>query len=182
MNSSHAFSHSRTIAPYFLPQRSVSSSNAGPGRRGIRRRVNGLHIAFEGIPVLLRGQAEGIADRKDDAGLNGRQRPHVGDDFGQALEPVADQKECVLHTAVLDVGEDAHPELRSFPAGAGPQAQDVLLPVQDPADRGVNGAVGDLPVADLDYDGLDEDRGIDLIQRPALPPGHFLEDLVRDRS
>ena len=81
---------------------------------------------------------------------------------------------------LLQVGQHAHPELRALPAGAGPQPEDVLLPGQGDADRGVDRPVGDLPVPDLDHD-----------QRPRRPPhtprraagcpvGHLLEDLVGD--
>ena len=105
----------------------------------------------------------------DDAGLHDRLRPHVADDLGQAFQAVADQEEHVPHAAVAQVGEHAHPELRALAAGAGPQPEDVLVAVQGDPDRGVDRPVGDLPVADLDHDRVDEHRRVDLVQRPGAP-------------
>lgn len=47
-------------------------------------------------------------------------------------------------------------------------------------DRGVDRAVPDLAVADLDVDRVDEHRGVDLLQRPRGPLGHLRHDLVGD--
>ena len=99
---------------------------------------------------------------------------------GRPFEPVADQEEHVLHAAVADVGQHAHPELRALTAGPGPQPQDVLLAGQGDPDRGIDRPVRDLPVADLDHDRVDEDRGVDRVERPGLPGLHLLDDLVGD--
>src|SRR6516162_587295 len=77
------------------------------------------------------------------------------------------QEEHVPHTAVLQVGEHAHPEPGALAAGAGPQAQHVLTAVRGDAYGGVDGPVGHLAVPDLDHDGVDEDRRVHRIQRPA---------------
>jgi hypothetical protein len=53
------------------------------------------------------------------------------------------------HAAVLQIDQDAHPEFRAFPAGAGPQPQDVLAAVHGDPDRRVEWPVRDLTVADL---------------------------------
>ena len=45
MNSSQAFSQSRMIAAYFLPQVPVSWSRAGPGRVRVHGGVDGLDVA-----------------------------------------------------------------------------------------------------------------------------------------
>jgi hypothetical protein len=51
-------------------------------------------------------------------------------------------------------------ELRALPAGAGPQSEDVAFPGQGDPDGRVEGAVGDLAVADLHHDRVDEDRNV----------------------
>jgi hypothetical protein len=71
-------------------------------------------------------------------------------------------------------------ELRALSTGAGPQPQDVLLSGQADPDRGVDRAVGDLAVTDLDHDRVDEDRGVDLVQGPGGPGLHLLDHLVGD--
>jgi hypothetical protein len=107
---------------------------------------------------------EGVADQVDDAGLHHCLREDRLDRVRQALEAVADHKEDVGHAAVLQLGEHAHPELRGLPAaGAGPQAEHVLVPGQVDSDRGVDRPVADLPVANFDVDRVDEDRRVDLL-------------------
>jgi hypothetical protein len=54
------------------------------------------------------------------------------------------------------------------------------VPGQIDADRGVERAVGDLAVADLHADRVDEDLRIDRLQRPRGPIGHLGNDLVGD--
>lgn len=59
----------------------------------------------------------------------------------------------------------------------------VLELVPDPvpaADGSVDGPVGDLAVAELDVDGVDEYGGVDLIQRPRHPLGHLAQHPVGD--
>lgn len=74
----------------------------------------------------------------------------------------------------------ASEELRAFPAVAGPQPQDVAFTVDGHPDRDVDRSVGDLTVADLDVDGVDEHHRIHPIEGPVLPFGHLLEHLVGD--
>jgi hypothetical protein len=54
--------------------------------------------------------------------------------------------------------------------------EDVFLAPERDADRGVDGPVGDLPVADFHHDRVDEHRSVDLIERPGLPGLHLLDD------
>ena len=100
-----------------------------PGGGGVDRGVDRFHIPFEFVPVLAGGQPERVADQMDDAGLHDRGRPHVGDHLGQTFQTVADDEEHVLDAAVLEVGEHAHPKLRTLAAGAGPQPEDVPLAI-----------------------------------------------------
>src|SRR5680860_1906224 len=51
---------------------------------------------------------------------------------------------------------------------------------QGDPDRRVDRAVGDLAVADLDHDRVDEDGRVDLVQGTGGPGLHLLEDLVGD--
>ena len=62
MNSSHAFSQSRTIARTG-PPRSRSARSAQPGPGSVHGGVDGLDVPLEGIPVPLGGEPEGVADR-----------------------------------------------------------------------------------------------------------------------
>ena len=71
---------------------------------------------------------------------------------GQAFQPVADEHEDVAGAAVLDLGQDAEPELGALAVAVlpGPQAQDVPLAVHGDPQGQVDGPVGDLALADLD--------------------------------
>lgn len=62
------------------------------------------------------------------------------------------------------------------------QAEDVAFPAQGDPDRGVERAVGDLAVADLHHDRIDEDRSVGFIKRPHRPVVHLLEYLVGDSA
>ena len=91
--------------------------------------------------------------------------------FGKPFQPVADDHEDVLRAAVLDLGKDAEPELGALPVAVlpGPQTQHVPCPVGRDAQGQVNRPVGDLALADLHLDGVDEHHRVNRLQRPALP-------------
>ncbi|MDQ0956362.1 hypothetical protein QFZ66_000240 [Streptomyces sp. B4I13] len=120
----------------------------------------------------------------DHAGLDRGAGPDGLDRVGQALEPVADQHEDVVDTAVLDLGEDVHPVLGALAAVAvaGPQPEDVPPALDSDRQGHVNGPVGHRPITDLHVDGVNEDHGIDGVERSVLPFGHALENLVGDRG
>jgi hypothetical protein len=63
---------------------------------------------------------------------------------------------------------------------AGPQSEYVALAGAGDPDGYVDGPVGDLAVADLHVDGVDEHHRIDRLQRPVAPLGHLTDDLVGD--
>jgi hypothetical protein len=77
MNSSHAFSHSRMIAPYRCHHLSASSYSAARAAVGVHRGADGPDVAFEGVPVPLEPEPEGVADQVDDAGLHGDLQPQA---------------------------------------------------------------------------------------------------------
>ena len=71
-----------------------------PRGRRVDRGVDRSDRSFDRIPVPPAGEPERVADQMDDAGLNDRLRPHVGDHMGQALQPVTDDEEHVTHATV----------------------------------------------------------------------------------
>jgi hypothetical protein len=148
----------------------------------VRGGVDRVQIRGELAPVLLRGIPEGVADRVDDAGLHHRLGKDRLDRVRQACEAVADDEEHIGHASVLQLREHAHPELRGLPATvARPQPEHVLVAGKVDPDRGVDGPVADLAIADLDVDGVDEDRDVDLavsshqevaMTKPHVTPTH----------
>ena len=116
-----------------------------------------------------------------DTRLHVGQRPGGPDRLGEALQPVAAHDEGVGDAAVAQLGEHRHPELGALPAGGSdPHPQHVAFAVQVDAHRHVDGPVGDLAVADLHHDGVDQDHRIDPVQRPVLPGDQVLDDRVGD--
>src|SRR5215475_8553959 len=120
----------------------------------------------------------------DNACLHDGLLPDCADRIRQALEPVADQHAYVPDTAVLDLRQHAEPELGAFPVAVlpGPQAEDVPLAVHGDAQGQVDGPVGDLALADLHVNGVDEDHRVHRIEGTVLPVRHAFHDPVGDRA
>src|SRR3954471_10806901 len=133
----------------------------------------------------------------DDAGLGDRLRPDRADWVREPAQPVADDHEHVVHASVLDLGEDVQPVLRALadlPAGhrgglPGPQPEDVAAALAGHGERDVDRSVGDLPVADLHVDRVDEYHRIDRVQRrfchsamPSTTLSVIVEMVWRDTS
>lgn len=116
----------------------------------------------------------------NDARLDDRSVPDGVDCLGQSFQSVTDHDAHIAGAAVLDLGEHRQPELGAFAALAGPQPEDVALACAGDPHGHVDGPVGDLPVADLDEDGVDEDHWIYRFQRPVAPFGHLADHLVGD--
>ncbi len=119
----------------------------------------------------------------NDACLHDRLLPHRAHRIGQALEPVTDQHAHVPHAAVLDLGQHPQPVLGALAVAvlAGPQAQHIALAVHGDAQRQVDGPVGDLALADLHVNGIDEDHRIHRVEGAALPVRQALHDPVGNR-
>lgn len=118
----------------------------------------------------------------DDAGLDDRPGPDLTDRVGQALEPVADEHQDILDSAVLQIGKDPKPVLGALASLAScPQSEDVAVALRRDRQRNVDRAVGDLAVTDLHVDAVDEQDRVDAVERAGLPLGHALDHRVGDR-
>jgi len=91
--------------------------------------------------------------------LHDRGRPDGVDRVGQALQSIADDDAHVGDAAVLDLADHREPVLCAFPAVAGPQPEDLAFAVGGDREGDVDGSVDDLPIADLDVDGVHEHHG-----------------------
>ena len=106
--------------------------------------------------------------------------PDRGDRIGEAFESVAADDADIGDTTVAQLREHVHPLLRALPAGRShPQPENVTVTLQIDADSDVDRPVGDLPVADLDHERVDQHHRIDRIERTGLPFLHVAEHLVR---
>ncbi len=106
-----------------------------------------------------------------DTGLDGRIREGGSDGFGEALQPIHDGDQDVLHAPVLQLVHYRQPELGAFIL-SNPQAKNLAHPVTGDAEGHINRLVLDHPavgVADLDPKCVEDHDGIHTVQRPGLP-------------
>jgi len=102
-------------------------------------------------------------------GLDDRERREVVDRLDQTAQAVADEEQDVVDAAIPDLAQHLVPVLGALAAVADPEAEDLPRPVDGDPDDGVEGPVGDLAVADLDLDRVDDNHWVDRVERPALP-------------
>jgi hypothetical protein len=117
-----------------------------------------------------------------DAGLHDRGRPDLCYRVGQPGKPVADEDATVACAAVFDLGQHVQPIFGAFSALAYPQTEDVAFAIHRDRQHNIDRPVGDLPVADLDPDRVDEDDWVDRVQGTVLPLGHTFEHRISDRG
>ena len=114
----------------------------------------------------------------NDAGLDRGLGEHGFDRFGEAFEPVDTRDQNVLDAALLEVGEDLHPELRAL-VGLKPHAEHVALAIDPDRQREIAGTPLDrAAVADLQHQRVQEHDRVDVIQRPRLPRPRVLHHRI----
>ena len=114
----------------------------------------------------------------NDAGLDRGLRVDRLDRLREPFQPVNAADQDVLHTALLEVGQHLHPELRAL-IGLEPHPQHVTLTVH--ADR--QRQIARLPlhaaaVADLQHQRVEEHDRVDVLQGPGLPGAGVLHHRV----
>ena len=111
----------------------------------------------------------------DDAKLNLSLRVRAGNGIGESLQTIDAGDQDILDAAVLQLGQHAEPELRSFGFGK-PQAQKLLVTCQIDAQSEINGLVDDtLVLADFQHDTVQVDDGIKRIQWARLPVDNLVD-------
>ena len=123
-----------------------------------------------------------MAEQVDDAGLDRRLGKDGQDCLGEALQPVDDGEQHVLHAPVAELVHDPEPELRALVL-LEPEPENLLGAVGADAEGDMHGLVADQPlVADLDPQGVEEDERIDRLEGARLPQRHLVQHRVRDRA
>jgi hypothetical protein len=85
---------------------------------------------------------EAVADQVDDARLHDRLGEDRLDRLGESLQAVDAADQDVLHAALLELGEDLHPELRALGL-LKPHPEHVALALDGDPEREVAGAALD---------------------------------------
>jgi hypothetical protein len=104
------------------------------------------------------------------------------DRFREAFEPIDHGQQDVLDAAVLEFVHHPEPEFGAFIL-LDPHAQNGFGAIGHDAQRNMDCLVADQPfVADLDPNGIKENKRIDGIQRTLLPGCNLIEHRVGDRA
>ena len=76
----------------------------------VDRGVDRFEVLDHGVVLTTRDVAQALADQVHDAGLNDRLREHRFDRLGEPLQPVNAADQDVSDPALLQLGQDLHPE------------------------------------------------------------------------
>ena len=163
-----------------LPPLLVEALELGLGGVSVDRGVDRFEIARDLLTLAARHVLEAVANEVHDAGLDGGLGEDRLDRLGEALEPVDAADQDVLDAALLEVGQDLHPEFRALGL-LEPHAEHVAVAVDGDPERQVAGAALHRPVlADLQHQRVEEDHRVDVLQRPLRPRADVVHDRVGD--
>lgn len=151
----------------------------GPlGRCGIDR----SEVGNECLLVFVGYVLHGVPYLMDDALLYVGVGKYGTDCFGESRESVYGSDNDIFHATVLDLGEDMHPELRTF-ALPNPYTQDIPHSFEGGAEDNVRGTVHYFAtIPHLEVDTVERHQGVAGCKRSVLPLGDQGEDLVGDRT
>jgi hypothetical protein len=100
------------------------------------------------------------------------------DRLGEPLQPVDTGDQDVLDAALLQIGEDLHPELRAL-VGLKPHAEHFVLAVHPDRQRQITRPSLHRPaVTDLQHHAVQEHDWVDVLERPGLPGAGVVHDRV----
>jgi hypothetical protein len=118
----------------------------------------------------------------DDAGLHRRRRENRLDRLREALQPVDAADQDVGDAALLELGEDLHPELRALGL-LEPHPEHVPLTVDGDAEGEVAGPALHRPaLPDLQDERVEEEHRLDVVQGPLLPLAHVVHHRAGDAA
>jgi hypothetical protein len=101
---------------------------------------------------------------------------------GNPFQPVNARDQDVVDAALLEIGEDLHPELRAL-VGLEPHAEHFALAVHPDRHRQITRApLHAAAVTDLEHQRVEEHDRVDVLQRPGLPGAGVVHDRVGDAA
>ena len=165
--------HREPLAPFL-----VEALELGLGGVGVDGGVDRFEVAGDLLALAPRHVAQAVADEVNDARLHHGLREDRLDRLGEPFEPVDAGDQDVLHTALLEIGQHLHPELRALGL-LKPHAEHVAVPVDaDPQGEIAGAALHAAALADLEHQAVEEDHRVDVVQRPGLPGPDVVHDGV----
>jgi hypothetical protein len=115
--------HGQLLPPLLLERLERVQCRVGVDRGVDRPQILGDLLVLTAWHVL-----QAVTDQMHDAGLHRRGREDSLDRLGESLQPVDAGDEDVVDAALLEVGEDLHPELRAL-VGLEPHAEHFALSI-----------------------------------------------------
>src|ERR1700683_4925820 len=101
---------------------------------------------------------------------------------GKSLQPVDAGDEDVVDAALLEGGEDLHPELRAL-AGLEPRAEHFALSIHPDRHCQITGSsLHAAAIADRQHQRVEEHDWVDILERPGLPRPSVVHDRVGDTA
>ena len=141
---------------FLAPRPGLKGGQGHPGCLVVDSVVDRLQGGGDGLAVLPGRELHAVAKQMNDASLNNRLRIGSRDRLGKALQPIDNGQQDVLHAPILQLVQDAQPELGALVL-FDPQAQHLLGTVGSHADGDMDGLVADQTfIPDLDPDGIHE--------------------------
>ena len=146
----------------------------------VRSVVDILHIGCKLLLILVDHIFTGVTYLMHNTYLCRRVREHGTYGLRESVKVVGTCDKYILHSASLDVCQDAHPERAAF-ALADPHPENFLEAVLLETNAQIHGLVDYLAViTHLENDAVHPYDDIDRIQRTVLPLESYLADLVGD--
>ena len=99
------------------------------------RLIDKLQVGHKRLAVFPGDVLQTVANLVDDAALHLGLREDGLDGLAETVQPVNTGQKDIRYAPVLQVGQDAQPEVGSFATVAEPVAQDCLLYTSDAADE-----------------------------------------------
>lgn len=137
-----------------------------------------LQRGGDGLAILVGHESEAVAQQVNDAGRDHRFRKHRDDRLGEALQTVDDGEQHVLDAAISQLVHDPEPELGALVL-LEPEAKDFLRAVGADPEGDMRRLVSDRAlIADFHPHGVEEDQGIDRLERAGLPGRQLFQHRV----
>ena len=164
--------------PHFSSKASSACWAASASSGGVDR----FEVAGDLLALAPRDVFEAVADQVHDARLHDGLGEDRLDRLREALQAVDAADQDVCDAALLELGEDLHPELRALGL-LKPHAEHVALALdRDPEREVARAALDDAAFADLDHQRVEKEHRVDVVERSLLPGADVVDDRVGDAA
>jgi hypothetical protein len=148
----------------------------------VDRVVDRLEVPRDLLALAPRHVLQAVTDQMNNTRLHDGLGEDRLDRLREPLQAVDAADQDVLHTALLQIGQDLHPELRALGL-LEPHPEHVAVALDGDAQSEVAGAaLHRAAFADLQHQAVEEHDRVDVLQWPLLPAADVLHDGVGDAA